>query len=167
MNGKLNIKVRASHIVALVALLAAFGGTAYAGATVGSAQIKNNAVRSIDVRNGTLNTDDVKDMTLRTSDLSKGTYDELTNKWRIDGTMVTAPGGAHVEGFAYCDHANGEYAAGGGGYSYYAGKGYITGTTPIYGTGENANKPIGWEVDMQNIVGTTNYLVVRVTCVKG
>ena len=46
--------VRPSRAISAVAIFVALGGTGYAAATVGSAQIKNNSVRGKDVRNSNL-----------------------------------------------------------------------------------------------------------------
>lgn len=52
---------RPSHstVAAYLALVVALSGTAYAAATIGSAQIKNNAVKSVDIKNKTLKVKDV------------------------------------------------------------------------------------------------------------
>ena len=160
-------RLRPAHLIAVVALLAACGGTAYAGATIGSAQIINNSIRSIDVKNNTLRSNDVADFSLERNDLSTNATESLSNRWQIRGTAKEIAGGTHGSEKVMCDYENGEYAAGGGGYSYYAGKGYLTGSSPVYGQGEFENMPVGWEVKMQNLQGTTNYLIIRVTCVKG
>ncbi len=60
---------RPSHatIVAYLALFTALSGSAYAAATIGSAQIKNNSIHSRDVRNNTLTSRDINERALRTS----------------------------------------------------------------------------------------------------
>jgi len=62
---------RPSHatVVAWLALFVALGGTAYAAATIGSAQIVDNSIKSVDVRNdsslgGGLTGADIKESTL-------------------------------------------------------------------------------------------------------
>lgn len=210
-------RTRSVHVLGAIALVAACTGSAYAAATIGSAQVIDNSLRGVDVRNGSLagidvansslggadiadgslsgadvadgsiagtdltdasvagtdladasvGTAKVVDGSLERADLSSGAVESLTNQWTIRGTAKVAAGGAHVTEQFLCDYPNGEYAAGGGGYSYYDAKGYLTGSTPVFGTGPHANKPIGWEVSMQNLSGVTNYLIVRVTCVRG
>jgi hypothetical protein len=49
----------AALIVSSLALFTALSGGAYAATTIGSLQIKNNAVRSIDIQNGTIKTADM------------------------------------------------------------------------------------------------------------
>lgn len=49
----------AALIVSSLALFTALSGGAYAATTIGSLQIKNNAVKSIDIQNGTLKTADM------------------------------------------------------------------------------------------------------------
>ena len=58
---------RPSHatIVAYVALFTALGGSAYAAATIGSANIKDNSIRSRDVRNQTLTGRDINERALQ------------------------------------------------------------------------------------------------------
>lgn len=159
--------IRGSHVIAVVALIAACGGTSYAAATIGSAQIIDGSIQSIDVKNGTLTGSDVQGGSLQPSDMSYNVTNEFKNRWRINGTAKAVAGGAHGVEQVLCDYEHGEYAAGGGGYSYYSGKGYLTGSSPVYGSGDYTNMPIGWEVKMQNLQGSTNYLIIRVTCVKG
>ena len=49
-----------SMVVACIALFVALGGVGYAAATIGSAQIANNAVQSKDIKNGTIVLKDVQ-----------------------------------------------------------------------------------------------------------
>lgn len=55
--------------VSIAALVVATGGTSYAAAMIGSADIENDSIRSVDVRDGKLKSRDVKDGTLRKKDL--------------------------------------------------------------------------------------------------
>jgi len=52
-----------SMVVACMALFVALGGVGYAAATIGSAQIKNNAVQSKDIKNGTIVSKDIQKST--------------------------------------------------------------------------------------------------------
>lgn len=52
-------------IVAYLALFTALGGSAYAAATIGSREIKDNSIRSRDVRNNTLSGRDINERSLR------------------------------------------------------------------------------------------------------
>jgi hypothetical protein len=53
-------------IVAYLALFTALGGSAYAAATIGSKEIKDNSIRSRDVRNQTLTGKDINERSLET-----------------------------------------------------------------------------------------------------
>ena len=57
------------HHVALVALVFAMGGSAYAVAKVGTKNVKDESIRSIDVRDGALRGADVKDGSIKAKDL--------------------------------------------------------------------------------------------------
>lgn len=59
-------------IVALVALIIAVAGTAWAAATIGSAQIVNSSIRSIDVHNNNLQGTDILTGSLTGSDIATG-----------------------------------------------------------------------------------------------
>ncbi|UJA20346.1 hypothetical protein HJD18_09075 [Thermoleophilia bacterium SCSIO 60948] len=47
-------RIRPVHLVAFAALLLAVGGTAYAGAKIGSKDVRNESLRGVDVKNGSL-----------------------------------------------------------------------------------------------------------------
>ena len=64
--------LRRQHL-AVLALFVALGGTSYAAATIGSADIKNNTIQSQDVKQNTLTGADVKDGSLDAKDLNAGT----------------------------------------------------------------------------------------------
>lgn len=55
------MKPSGSMIVAMIALIAALGGTAYAAATISGKDIKNNTVTSGRIKNKTLKTKDLSD----------------------------------------------------------------------------------------------------------
>ena len=79
-------------IVAIVALVLSLGGTSYAAivlpaGSVGTKQIKKNAVISSKVKNGSLTTSDVKNESLTTSDVKN---ESLTTADISDGSLTTA-----------------------------------------------------------------------------
>ncbi|KAA1417944.1 hypothetical protein F0U44_15015 [Nocardioides humilatus] len=61
-----------SLAVAVAALVVSLGGTSYAVAQIGSADIVDDSVRSIDVTDGTLRSRDIRDGGVRLADLSDG-----------------------------------------------------------------------------------------------
>ena len=65
----------AAMIVSSVALFVALSGGAYAAATVGSAQIKNNSVQGLDIKDGTI----------KSADIAKGTRNGLRGQKGDDG----------------------------------------------------------------------------------
>lgn len=93
---------RPSHatIVAYLALFTALGGSAYAAATIGSAEIKNNSIRSRDVRNQTLTGKDINERSLQST----------PRLYRKDVTARPAP--RRVVVIALCDR--GDLAVSGG-----------------------------------------------------
>ena len=74
MRSRLRSRLTYANIVASIALFVALGGTSYALATgsIGSREIKNNAVRGKDVRDGTIGSRDVKDGDLLAKDFKSG-----------------------------------------------------------------------------------------------
>jgi hypothetical protein len=52
-------------VTSAIALFVSLGGVGYAAATIGSAQIKDNAVASRDIKNRTINTKDINRKTIR------------------------------------------------------------------------------------------------------
>ena len=90
---------RPSHatIVAYLALFTALGGSAYAAATIGSREIKNNSIHSRDVRNNTLSGRDVNERALRTSP-------RLYSRTAI--ARGFAPGVNRTAAIAFCDRGD-------------------------------------------------------------
>ncbi len=76
--------MRPSRAISAVAIFVALGGTGYAAATVGSAQIKNNSVRGKDVRNSTLAGKDVKRNSLTGSDVAESRLGKVRRAVRAD-----------------------------------------------------------------------------------
>lgn len=66
----LSERISPSMIVAVIALIVAMSGVGYAATTIGSAQIKNNAVASADIKNGAVASVDLKDGGVAPKDLS-------------------------------------------------------------------------------------------------
>ncbi|MEO7197639.1 MAG: hypothetical protein ABIZ50_04125 [Solirubrobacterales bacterium] len=67
-----NMLPRPAMIVAVVALIAALGGSAYAAAKIGTNDIQNNAITARQVENGTLKGKDFKKGGLTSSDFRDG-----------------------------------------------------------------------------------------------
>ncbi len=59
-------------VISLIALFVALGGTTYAAATIGSAQIKNNSIKSKDIRKGAVSSSDLKNGGVRSVDVQNG-----------------------------------------------------------------------------------------------
>jgi hypothetical protein len=81
-----------NNALGLLALLVATSGTAYAAATIGSADIINDSVKSIDVKNNGITSADLVDDGVSSADIRNGTVraaDLLTVPWRA----VAAPSG--------------------------------------------------------------------------
>jgi hypothetical protein len=60
------------YVTSLMALVVAMGGTSYAAATIGSAEIENNSIRSKDVGNNQVTGKDVRDKSLMAKDFKVG-----------------------------------------------------------------------------------------------
>jgi hypothetical protein len=86
--------VRPSRAISAVAIFVALGGTGYAAAKVGSAEIKNNSVRGKDVRNSNLTGKDVKRNSLTGSDIAESRLGKVRSAIRADsaGTAGAAGG---------------------------------------------------------------------------
>jgi hypothetical protein len=67
----MRIRVTPSFVVAVLALVVACGGSAYAGVLIGSQQIKDNSVTSADIKNGTLKAKDLKKASVTTDRLAR------------------------------------------------------------------------------------------------
>lgn len=66
-----------ANVVATLALVLALGGTAYAAATIGSAQVIDRSLLARDIKGGTLGSFEVRDASLRVADLTPGARDTL------------------------------------------------------------------------------------------
>ena len=81
---KVHRRPSAALIVSSLALFTALSGGAYAATTIGSLQIKNNAVQSIDIKDGTIKT---ADMSAR-----RAAGPEGQGRTRRPGRLPGAPG---------------------------------------------------------------------------
>ncbi len=101
-------RITPSVVLASLALIVASGGTAYAAATIGSAQIKNDSIRSIDVKNGDLTRADIRNGTLRGFDIQDGSIQAVDlapgvagegSRWALvdkDGAIIAQSGGFSI-----------------------------------------------------------------------
>jgi len=70
--GAVKRRLTYANVVATLALVVATGGTAYAAATIGSADVIDGSLRGIDVRDNTLTAADIAPAAIRTSELADG-----------------------------------------------------------------------------------------------
>lgn len=78
------------NVIATLALFLALGGTAFAAARIGSADVVNNSLKSIDIKNRTLGV----------TDLSNATRNSFKPRWALvdaDGTIRAQSGGISVD----------------------------------------------------------------------
>jgi hypothetical protein len=108
------------HHVALIALVFAMGGTAYAAAKVGSRDIKNGSVRTKDIKNdsvisrdvdnGSLRSIDVRQGSIRAQDLAAGATDSVISSALVVGEGATSVGLVDADGFTDVERTGlGEY----------------------------------------------------------
>ncbi|MEJ7833602.1 MAG: hypothetical protein WKF79_11855 [Nocardioides sp.] len=83
-----------SMAVSILALVVAAGGTSYAAATIGTSDIKQQAVTSGKIKNDTIRSIDVKNRSLKSKDLRDQTRWLLVNS---AGGIVAQSGGFEVE----------------------------------------------------------------------
>jgi hypothetical protein len=83
MLARLRAHLNYSNVLATAALFAALGGTGYAAATIGTAQLKNNAVTGPKLANNAVNSAKVRDGSLLIKDFRVGA---------LRGTVVGPPG---------------------------------------------------------------------------
>lgn len=82
-----------NNLLGLLALIVALGGTAYAAATIGTAEIIDDSVRSVDIKNGNINGGDLLDEAVTGVDIKNGTVreaDVAKTPWQ----PVLAPSGS-------------------------------------------------------------------------
>ncbi|KAA1418657.1 hypothetical protein F0U44_09160 [Nocardioides humilatus] len=91
----------AGNAIGYLALVVATSGTAYAAATIGSAEVIDNSLRSIDISdettlNGGLSGIDIRTNTLTGADIQEGTLAKVPNADLLDGLdssgFVAGPG---------------------------------------------------------------------------
>lgn len=113
---------RPSHatIVAYLALFVAIGGTGYAAATIGSAQIKNGSIRGKDIRRGTITGREVSERRLNVAGL---------RTYVVRKQIAANPFGPETSVAVKC--RRGDYVAGGGGTASSSSSSYIVGSYPL------------------------------------
>jgi hypothetical protein len=104
-------RLSSAHVIALIALVVAIGGTAWAAANVNSGDVIDNSLRSKDLKNGqavkgidvkdnTLSGNDVADGSINTPDLADGAVStakiaaDAVNSGKVDNNSLT---GADVD----------------------------------------------------------------------
>lgn len=94
-----------SFVVAVAALMVSLGGTSYAVAQLGSADIRNDSLRSADIKNNSLKGKDIRDGSVRGKDLAPGAVKDGEDgkdgigRWALidaDGAIVEQSGGFTV-----------------------------------------------------------------------
>lgn len=116
-----SIKITPAFVVASLALVVvASGGTAYAAAKIGSAEIKDNSIRGVDVKSNEIRSSDVKNGALRAQDFGPGVLQQGpkgdkgdkgaagTSRWLLvdaNGAIVAQSGGFSINA-AYVDLPN-------------------------------------------------------------
>jgi len=140
-------------VVAFIALLVAMGGTGYAAVTlpknsVGTKQLKKNAVSSAKVKNGSLLRGDFKAGQLPAG--PQGVQGPQGPQGPAGATNVTVRVGPDVAGTSTASCQSGERAVGGGGIATGTdGVLWASNPTPTSGT------PTGWEADAVVRTGVT------------
>lgn len=104
-----------ANVVSSLCLFVLLGGSAYAAAKVGSAQIKNDSIRSTDIRNGTIAGKDVKNSSLTKGDFKLGSL-PAGPPGATGPTGATGPAGSPAASFlggrsVYCDACNDSYSS--------------------------------------------------------
>jgi hypothetical protein len=79
-----------ANVMSTVAVFMVLGGGAYAAATVGTGQIKNNSVRTQDVRNGNLRGRDLRRNTLGGRQVKESALGRVPNADNLDGRDSSA-----------------------------------------------------------------------------
>src|ERR1700694_4113003 len=83
-----------ASVVALIALIVALSGTAYAAGQIGSRQLKGGAVTSQKIKHRAVTTSKLADGAVTTSKLADGavTTSKLTQSERSEGFVTSVPG---------------------------------------------------------------------------
>lgn len=81
----------ANNIPGGLALVVAISGTAYAAATIGSADIIDESVRSVDVKNGAISSSDLRDGSVLERDVGAIRWRVVTNPERSENCVVDPP----------------------------------------------------------------------------
>jgi hypothetical protein len=136
-------------IISLIALFAAIGGTSYAAATIGTAQIKNKAVTNAKLAPLSVGTAKIRDAAVSQAKLAITTQ----------GASVSVPNGQKGTVTAGCPSGTVILTGGGG----------FPGVAQPYALLENSNASgtSGWTVEGWNInTGQARTLVARAVCIR-
>jgi hypothetical protein len=87
-----------ANVVATLSLFIALGGTSYAVAHIGSADVTNNSLRSRDIRNNTLLSRDIRQKTIRAQDVRRDALGSRVIKESSLGTVQHAANADRVGG---------------------------------------------------------------------
>lgn len=178
-------------VISLVALFVALGGTTYAAATIGSAQIKNNSIRGKDIRKSAVTTSDIKNNAVRSADVRNGSLqagDFASGQLPAGATGPVGPKGdkgdkgdtgapgatnvitrskpdtipANTAKIVNVACAEGERATGGGGNNVAARGVNVIQTAPE--PLGNASTPTGWQVTWDNTTASAKGVTVYAIC---
>lgn len=153
-----------ANVTATLALVVASSGTAYAAATIGSADVVDNSLKSVDLRNGVaVKGQDVADDALTGADIAEGTLGVVPEAARagvagyerIYGGDQTVPAGATPVLQATCPA--GKVAISGGHWQSHSDVDTFWG----YATSDTT-----WSVAFHNPSGSNRQVGVHVVCVR-
>jgi hypothetical protein len=137
-------------VVAIIALIVALGGSAYAAGKIGSHQLKKNAVSTKKIKDGAVTGAKIANNAITGGKLAAGAVGTVMRQ----GPTTSIPGGSAKSAEVNCK--SGERATGGGVYNESnVGALHVTssyplpnpGTPPATGDGQT---PTGWRVWIQN-----------------
>jgi hypothetical protein len=155
-------------IVAIVALIAALGGSAYAAKKIGSKQLKKNAVTTKKIKDEAVTSGKLANGAVTAGKLAVGAVSVIQRQ----GPDATIPAGPLGFGSAQASCQPGERATGGGVYNessvYYL---VVTSSYPTPNSGSppptgNGKVPTGWKVWIGNTGTGPQTVNAYVICVK-
>ncbi|HET9012320.1 MAG TPA: hypothetical protein VFN38_10935 [Gemmatimonadaceae bacterium] len=173
---RLKSHVTYANVVATMALFIALGGVSWAAVTlprnsVGTKQIKRNAIRENDIRKGAVTSYGIKDHTIQNVDLAGG---PLAFTYRRE-VQTNIGNNVLAEARPSCDQGE-RLVGGGGGFLNDAGTLYaLDGTLSTNGPasssapvadGERANSVANWHVSGRNNSGGQRDFVGYAICLK-
>lgn len=103
----MRVRPTPSFFVAVLALLVAFSGVAYAGVMIGSAQIKDNSVQSRDIKNRTLVGKDIKKKSLSAAVLKRNCVAGQRKTFGMCLTKASSDPSTYIEAVEDCDERGG------------------------------------------------------------